>query len=143
MDFGPRAKPALEEDDPMDDLTRRAMLRHSGAMLALLPAAAAGAVDVQGQQPPPPPPGAPSLTSLAATADAARLLDAWDAWCDAMKGAAREIILREQAPLDDPPTLADGFRYLARLAALGIGCAIISPKASGCGCGPMCPWRSA
>jgi hypothetical protein len=54
------------------------------------------------------------------TADAAKLLDAWDAWCDAVKGAAREVVLREQAPLDDAATLADGFRYLARLAALGI-----------------------
>ena len=104
----------------MDDLTRRTMLRHSGALLALLPAAAAGAVDVQGQQPPPPPPGAPPIAGPTVTAEAAKLLEAWDAWCDGMKSAAREIVLREQAPLDDQPTLADGFRYLARLAALGI-----------------------
>src|SRR5574337_1706101 len=100
----------------MDDLTRRTILQHSGALLALLPTAAVGALAMQGQQPPPPPAGVPPIAGPVVTADVAKLLDAWDAWCDGMKSAAREIVLREQAPRDAQPTLADGFRYLARLA---------------------------
>jgi len=75
---------------------------------------------MEGQQGPQSPEGAAAAPARAVSPDAQKLLEAWDAWCDAMKGAARKIVLRETAPLDDPATLADGFRYLARLAALGI-----------------------
>ena len=48
------------------------------------------------------------------------LLAAWDRWCDAMKSAARSVVVREHAPTDDPASLAAGFRFLARMAAMGI-----------------------
>jgi len=55
------------------------------------------------------------------TTDATKdLLDAWDRWCDAMKSAARTVVVREHAPIDDSASLAAGFRFLARMAAMGI-----------------------
>jgi hypothetical protein len=55
-----------------------------------------------------------------ATNETDELLDAWDRWCDAMKSAARSVVVREHAPTDDPASLAAGFRFLARMAAMGI-----------------------
>ena len=65
--------------------------------------------------------GTSPLASLVMTTDATKdLLDAWDRWCDAMKSAARSVVVREHAPIDDSASLAAGFRFLARMAAMGI-----------------------